>query len=487
MDSNSRELVLLSVAVSVPLVLFLLKRQRLLLGWVCLTLFVQLFDTNIITNLPAGRIVGLIYLPHAIVALRIWIKLSPVKAWMVNYLYLVVLAIVLGWVFPWPDTTMLRPFSLTAQGRSLIYTVRLLSDLSLAIFIADQLRSLDAYLMVARAMILGATVSSLFAMLYMFTGFDLAVAVNGFENEALLAGRAHGLSGEPRDFGLACAYGIMFLLVGKEKLFRLWPIMLAINLIGMIGSSSTSAVALLAGGLTTGWFFFSNRTRGAILSLLLIAALVTVTTYVFFRNQFDITLRTIEARLDPDVKLAGIPPGTFGQEVAYRLDVFDASAMLFMLDQPFYVLVGTGPGLVSLPASLYIPPGLYSAIWTPEVGINNPPFHGILLEIANSGLVGLALWIFQLIVCWKALRWMAGNAKTINEKEQWDIMWGIFIIGSVLYLIQVSISPVWSVILAIGWAATRSYCEMNEPLGRKEMLNKDPAKRLRFYEADAIS
>src|SRR4051794_19360622 len=98
------------VAVIVPLVLFRLKQHKLLLGWVCATVFIQLFDTTMLTNLPAPRFVGLMYLPVAIKSFREWVRFKPVKAWAINYLYLLILGIIFGFLWPWPDTTMMRPF-----------------------------------------------------------------------------------------------------------------------------------------------------------------------------------------------------------------------------------------------------------------------------------------------------------------------------------------------------------------------------------------
>jgi hypothetical protein len=256
--------------------------------------------------------------------------------------------------------------------------------------------------------------------------------------------------------------------------------MMIINLVGLLGTSSTSALALLATGIVAGWIFFSNRTRWALILLIVTALLVVMSSSIFFPNQFEAAMRIIGARVDPGTKLEGIPPGTFGQEIAYRLDVFDASALLFLLDEPVYALIGAGPGLVSLPASLYVPPGLYSAIWTPVVGVNSPPFHGLLLEICNSGLLGITLWLFQVIVCWSALRWLANNKHLTKESEDWDLGWAIFLTGAVFYLVQVSISPVWSVILAIGWAAVRRSAEIRQPAAVRERRDS-----VRSYEAAA--
>ncbi len=461
MRADLSQIILLMIAIGVPLVLFRLKRYKILLGWTCLTLFVQLFDTTILTNLPAPRIVGLMYLPTAISSFREWWGLKPVKAWVINYLYLLILGVIFGFLWPWPDTTMMRPYTLTAPGRTIIYSFRLISDLSLTLFVATQLRVAGNLYWIGRALVVGATLSALAGLLTLFTGFDLVYAITNFEDQFLTAERAHGLSAEPRGLGLACAYGLMILLIGQKRLFKLWPVLLVINLAGLLSTVSTSALALLLTGIVTGWLFFSNRTRGAILGLILLAAILLFGASVFMPMQFDSAVQTIGARIDPSQKLSGIPPGTFGQEVAYRLDVFDASAMLFLLEEPFYALLGTGPGLISLPASLHVPPGLYSAIWTPEVGVNSLPFHGILLEISNGGLLGIMLWLFQVMTCWLALRYLANRQKSSLESEEWSFAWGVFLIGTVFYLVQVSISPVWSVMSAMGWAAVKLAMEYN--------------------------
>lgn len=464
MRSDVSQIILLLIAVLVPLLLFKFKRHDLLLSWVCLTLFVQLFDTTILTNLPAGRIVGLMYLPVALKHFRHWVKYRPAQAWLLNYGYLLILGVLFGFLWPWPDSTMMRPFTLTAPGRTLVYSIRMISDISLTVYIAEQLRIPGRLYLLGRALVAGTSLSALAGLFTMFTGIDLVYLITDFEEQFLTAERAHGLSAEPRGLGLACAYGLMILLVGQRKLFRLWPLLVVVNLAGLFSTASTSALVLLTAGIVTGWVFFSNRTRGAILFLGLAAALLIFAASIFLPTQFNSAVQTIQARIDPSVKLNGIPPGTFGQEIAYRLDVFDASAMLFFLEEPFYALVGTGPGLVSLPASYHVPPGLYSAIWTPEVGVNSLPFHGILLEISNGGLLGVLLWVAQVILCWLALRHLANRQEDTRAMDEWSFAWAVFLIGTVFYVVQISISPVWSVMLGIGWAAVRLVRENEEQL-----------------------
>jgi hypothetical protein len=459
MGTEIKQIILLAIAVIVPAVLLRTKRERLLVAWVGITLFVQIFDTVIITNLPSGRIVGLLYLPMALSRAREWVRITPARAWAVNFIYLLLLGLLFGWLWPWPDITMARPFTLTSQGRSVIYLVRLLSDISLTMFIAEQLKRPGMAYYLGRALVLGASLTALAGLLYLFARIELYYLITGIGEQAAMLNRARGLSIEPRALGSCCAYGVMILLLGRSKLFKAWAVLLPINLLGLLITYSTSSLALFIAGIITACFFFSNRERGMVIAVSLLAAVLVLAAVLYAPQQVDLAVDTIQLRLDPDYKLSGIPPGSLGQEVAYRLDVFDASALLFLLDEPLYALIGTGPGLVSLPASYHVPPGLYSFIWNSELGINGLPSHGLLLEMSNSGLLGLMLWITQILSCWGALRYATARLRDPIEKAEWRFAYSLFLIGVVFYLVQVNSSPVWSIFLAIGWTVSRAIQE----------------------------
>lgn len=449
--------ILLATAIIVPIILLRLKRRDLLLCWVCFTFPVQVFDTVPVTNLPATRIVGLILLPSAILQTRSWLKLKPMKAWMINFIYLLILGFLFGYLWPWPDITMSRPFTLAAQGRWLVYSMRLLTDLSLIVFVINQALKPGSMWLAGRAFVAGSTVSSLTALFEIATKIDLYEIITGLEEQLLTIARARGLAGEPRGLGLVCAYGIMILLIGRQKLFRGWMIMLVVNLSGLLLTYSASSLVLLGVGIVTAWVFLSNRLRWMVSGLIVVTALLVFTSVMFLPQQFEQGADTVQSRLDPERKLYDIPPGTFGQEIAYRLDVFDSSALLFLIDNPLYAVIGAGPGLVSLPASYYVPPGIYSVIWNPTVGINGLPFHGLLLELSNGGIFGLFLWCVQVYACWIALRRLSRSRSNLkpDEADEWEFAYALFLIGAVFYLVQVHSSPIWSVILGIGCAAVK--------------------------------
>jgi hypothetical protein len=150
--------------------------------------------------------------------------------------------------------------------------------------------------------------------------------------------------------------------------------------------------------------------------------------------------------------LLGARAEGLGERIGFQLEIFDASAFLFWLENPLYCLTGAGPGLVSLPASYYVPPGAYSIIWNEDVGVNSLPTHGVLLEISNSGLAGLGLWLFQVGLSWKAMR-VLGRSHAEGTAQDWRLGRGMFLLGAALYCVQVSVSPVWSIFCGIGWGA----------------------------------
>lgn len=450
---DARQPILLLIAVIVPLFLLLTGRRRALLGWVGVTLSVHIFDTTILTNLPAGRVVGLIYLPYALLSMPKWLRRAPAQAWMLNFVYLTVLGVLFGFLFPWPDTTGNRPLSMTAPGRTIVYLVRLVSDVSLTIFVASELQKPGRIFLLARSIVLGATLTALAGLLSFFTQFDPYFTITGLHD---LAGnqRPRGLSFEPRGLGMATVYGLIVLIMMPGRLSFKRFSLTAINLLGLLASYSTSSLALLIAGLITAWTLLATRTRLLIISVLALMLAFVALAPLFVPMQFSVAMQSIQERIDPTNKLRGAVAENIGQEIAYRLDSFDASALLFLLDQPQYMLIGTGPGMMLLPASDYVPPGVYQLLYPKDRGLDGLPTQGLLLEISNSGILGLCLWLVQVAASYIALRRLSGNLVSRELAREWKFGRTLFLVATVFYVVQVSItSPVWAVMLGLGWAA----------------------------------
>jgi hypothetical protein len=446
MGIDPRQFVLLAIALGVPVVAFLMNRTRWILPWIGFTLFVQVFDTAILTNLPAGRIVGLFYLPVMVATFRRWIALAPAKAWLLNFVYLAALGLVLGLAFPWPDTTGMRAFTLRAEGRTIIFMIRTISDLSLTVFVMNQLAKPGAFDTLRRSMIVGIVANAFAAIGWVLLHLDAYGLITGIRGYAVQeGGRARGLTYEPRGLGLACAFGLV-LILGKHLRRRRDWVLLALVGLALLLSISASGIAAAIVGLVAIAMFGSTRTRLA----LIFGGLVLVMSGLFLFVAVPSLREQVELNLGWRLRGRGTVEANRAENafeaVAYRLDIFDASAALFLIRNPLYVVIGTGPGLITLPASEHIPYGLYLAIWT---SIDTPPTHGLLLELANTGILGVATWLFQVV-------WVMAAGKRLYRRRGLPFpprtARTIFLGSAAVYAAQAGVSPYWAVFLGIGWA-----------------------------------
>ncbi|MBK9316492.1 MAG: hypothetical protein IPM55_19945 [Acidobacteria bacterium] len=116
-----------------------------------------------------------------------------------------------------------------APGKSIVYSVRLISDFSLALFVADQLRIPDSLKYLLRAMAWGASATAIAGIFYLVSKFDIYHFITGLGEQVLNNDRTRGLSIEPRAMGLG-AYGVMVLLLGRRSISKYWILLLFINL-----------------------------------------------------------------------------------------------------------------------------------------------------------------------------------------------------------------------------------------------------------------
>jgi hypothetical protein len=151
------------------------------------------------------------------------------------------------------------------------------------------------------------------------------------------------------------------------------------------------------------------------------------------------------------------------EEWAYRLEVFDAAAVLFLVAHPVYALIGAGPGLVSIPATPYLPISPYTREFA-LTGINSPPTMGIVLEVANGGLVALLLWTGFVVTAYKALDVMAGRGEA--SRSQWRIAKWCFVATAAIYLVAAGfLSSCWPIFAGLGFGASFAQRRPREAIG----------------------
>jgi hypothetical protein len=137
-----------------------------------------------------------------------------------------------------------------------------------------------------------------------------------------------------------------------------------------------------------------------------------ISFFLIKQNEFfqDNTFSKIEAVL----RFTGGEQSTFYEEkvdsdepdLFKRFEVFDRAALNFLYRHPFYWIVGTGPNLISIPASPYITETNKSIYGST---IDSVPHSFIINLISRSGVIGLFLWTVaflkfrkQLLNCMKS-------------------------------------------------------------------------------------
>jgi hypothetical protein len=97
-------------------------------------------------------------------------------------------------------------------------------------------------------------------------------------------------------------------------------------------------------------------------------------------------------------------------------------------------------------------------------GINSPPTMGIVLEVANGGLVALLLWTGFVVTAYKALDVMAGRGEA--SRSQWRIAKWCFVATAAIYLVAAGfLSSCWPIFAGLGFGASFAQRRPREAIG----------------------
>jgi hypothetical protein len=447
--ADLRQFVLLAIAIAIPGVLLLARRERLLMAWLCFCVCFQLLDTSIVTNLPAARIVGLLLIPSSIQMVRSAWRTAPGRALFLQFLVLCVLAIIFGFIFPWPTGDVARAFNQRAPGRATIYLIRTAADLSLTLYVAGFIRRRREPAPLTRWILVGSTVACCAGLLEFVTGFDWYGNLTGLV-PMNYPYRMRGLNFEPRALGLIAVQGLLLCLILYSRRRRGALLLLAgVHAMGLFLSGSTSAlVVLLVGGLSL--LIADKRYRSSTIVPVLVVTSVVAALVISQPQYVQTYVENALLRLTTERIEEANRPDTPIENLSARMDVLDGPPVLFFAANPAFLVIGTGPGLMSLPSAAYIPPAaFYDAIR--EAGINSPPSSGFLLELSNAGLIGVGLWA---IVFWRSLAAMTRQRGYDGaHAERWLIERNAFIAIGITYMVQAPVSPIWPIVLGTGLGA----------------------------------
>ena len=462
MSPNLVEILKLVLITGVPCWLLVRQNHKGVILWLGATFGAEMLNFRLIANVSPQNVVGLLCLPVALSAITR--KGSPIAALIrANLLLLIVLGILFGFLFPWIDITGERRLNQLAQGRSVIYLLHTIADISVAAYVARALREEGALHRLFRYLLIGTSIAAAGVLLEWITEIDFFSILVPDSPDWTSIGRLRGFHGEPRTVGQLCTFGLL-LLMGLHGLGWKRIPLLVLHGMALAFTASTSALLTLVCGTI---LLVLGAGIGRWRTLALILVLTATGWFVaspFGSGLVDTWAPHVSARLSGENYL-GADEG-IGNAIASRLEVFDASALLFLWNNPGYFLFGAGPGLVSLPASAYVPNGVAYEIYGDR--IDSVPHMGFFLILADCGIVGIALWFMTVGVGYKRLNDHA--TKHSGGRQPWLEARSFFLVISGLYLLQAS--PIWYIFLGVAWGAdVRSSAPPEEPLEAGETLD----------------
>jgi hypothetical protein len=447
-----RQILIVCIVFAIPLWLMAQQRDDLLVKWICLTIAVDIFDPHLIVNVPAARVVGLLVLPSSIAALPAVRKITAGKALWLYFLYLGLMAVVFGFVFPWSSEGFDRLPTQLSQVRAVVYFFRKAADFSLAIFLARYLWKTRRPDRLISWFVYGTSIAAVGGIVQRLTGLDLYAMFTGAELLGL-EDRMRGFNYEPRGLGLIVGQGLLLalLLYARNRSGRVLAVVL-LHIGALFLAVSTSSIFVVGVGAAA-LLFFDPRSR-KILATPKVLVFVSCVALLLFGLQSSFVeswYSNVGIRLS---EKTGSAPGSGIEDFALRQDLFDSAAIMFFVAQPHRLLTGVGPGLSGLATSDYVlASDLFGwALGAPE-GLNTGPQVGLLREVCDVGLIGLIFgWIFVSASGRALLRLSKSNGAS---DDQWQVGRAAFWVAIAIYLVQASpISASFSVFLGIGLAAS---------------------------------
>lgn len=450
---EGQQIFLLMVVAGVPAWLLWKRRDDLLVRWICLTAAIDVLGAHVLVNLPSTRVAGLMVLPSSFTALSAMRVSRAGRALWWYVIWLGILGIVFGFLMPWPTEGLDRLPTQTAEGRAVIYFVRRVADISLAVYLARYLWKKRQPQRFISLFVGGTTIAAIGGIAQSTTGCDLYALLTGTP-ELGLDYRMRGLNYEPRGLGLIAGQGLLVCLAlwGRQRSWK-WLALVGIHALGLFVSVSTSGLFVVAAGLVPLLVLDAATRKSVMVVCAMILALWGAWSYLAPRNDFaDSWSENVGLRLAAEK--TGTAPQTKLEELALHLDIFDAAAFVFLASRPAMLLSGAGPGMSGLASTDYLPSAdVFQWVDAEGAGINTVPHMGLLRELCDAGLVGLSLLAVFLAASGRALRNLSAFRR--ERAAEWQLARVVFWIMTAVYFVQGSpLSAAPSIFLAIGLAAT---------------------------------
>ena len=217
----------------------------------------------------------------------------------------------------------------------------------------------------------------------------------------------------------------------------------------MFLSASTSGLIATAAGLGAIWLSHRRVRRYLVrfaIAVLIVGAAIAAANW----DRASALQHLLTERVGSTVRF-GVASSWF-HEIVYRMEIFDTAAALFFAANPWYGIVGTGPGLVSLPATPFMPVSPYTIGYV-DTGLNSPPTMGWLLELSNGGVIALVLRAGFVVSGARSLRWIVHHPDR-GSRRSWTVARWAFVGAAVIYLLAAGfLSSVWPLFMGLAMGA----------------------------------
>lgn len=324
---------------------------------------------------------------------KILSKISPI---IFEFVFLIFLGLLFGYIMPWEDLTGDRLWTQQAEGRTIITLIRLLNEFIIFVYIAWTIINNKTTI---EKIVYYFAITSIISFWIGFIDYfiDYSIKANLFYISDNIMGRFVGLNGEPKLLGRqgALAYGLITLFYFHVKKDKLLLFAIFTNILAVILSSSASGLVL---------FVFIN-----LILILSLRSTVNRTMFISIIGIIVFLFFSLKPLLRSDT-FDKVETALFGSELQWvenepyiftRFDIFDRLALIYLWQNPQYIIFGTGPNLVSIPASKNIPESSFFYEDSRIDSVPNVMFNNIL---ARSGIIGIFLFLIGLLQIYVSIK-----------------------------------------------------------------------------------
>jgi hypothetical protein len=372
----------------------------------------DLFQIVVGTDMNIAYMLSIFALPIIIWNFKLLLR-TPFKFLFQEYIYLIILGVVFGLLIPWQSYEDIhRSWSQKALGRTTFQLVK---------FFADFLNCLFWFVMIRTKKVNFNTFNKIVSYSIIFTVFvgilDLFIFKNQIKNflfsDANLLrvnDRFTSFNGEPRGIGRTCVYisiMLFYLRIYCNQKTLLNMVALFVAQLGLILSLSASAILL---DLLIILIIILHQPGKLKYAYLLVGSFIISVLYIYL-NESQIFREKTLSKLEMVLSMEGRENYRYRDninepKIFKSFEVFDRAALNFLYFNPVYLIIGTGPNLISIPASDYI--DTYSAkIYGKR--IDSVPHSGFVNILARSGIIGLLLFLLMLFRIFSYKKLAYGN------------------------------------------------------------------------------